>query len=59
MLVDKVVFEPFFPFFQCVREAYHSTLREVIQELGWQVLFDTETVMKFISKDDALKFDVE
>ena len=43
----------------CVRDVYRSAVLEVIEQEKLQVLFDDGTVMKYLKKEDAMKFDVE
>lgn len=45
-------------FFMCARDVYYPTICKVIKEQGLRVLFDDTTVMKFMRKEDAKKFDV-
>lgn len=43
----------------CVRNDYRNLIDEVIEEKKLQKRFDDGTTMKYLKREDALKFDVE
>lgn len=46
-------------FFMCVREVYRPVLYEVVEEENLRVIFDDGTVMKYLTKEEANKFEIE
>lgn len=48
-----------FLFFVCARDGYRRAVDDVIRDEKLEVLFDDGTAMKYLSKEDALRWDVE